>query len=258
MASQTARQVVKGLVLLVALLGAYLAVESVNLEEILKPERIVTFLQSLGPWAPVGLILGMTTAVVISPIPSLPLDLAAGAVFGPAWGTTYAVIGAEIGAIVSFMIGRALGREVISKALGTSVVFCEKCSDHQLMVLVLLARLLPVFSFDVISYGAGLTTMSLKGFALATLVGMIPPTFAFTYLGSSVVSAQWALVGAGLVMVAFFLLVPRLLTRYRSSWAARVVLGPPPEPSLQPLPEVGAHLVVNPGLRCPGCGGNVG
>ena len=45
---------------------------------------------------------------------------------------------------------------------------------------------------------------------------MIPSTFALTYLGSSVVSAQWPLIVAGFVMVAFFLLLPKLVKRYRS------------------------------------------
>ncbi|MBA3966433.1 MAG: hypothetical protein H0X47_11770 [Nitrospirales bacterium] len=62
--------------------------------------------------APVVFMGLMALAVVIGPIPSLPLDIAAGAAFGPLLGATYAVIGAEIGAITSFFIGRALGREV--------------------------------------------------------------------------------------------------------------------------------------------------
>ena len=56
---------------------------------------------------------------------------------------------------------------------------------------------MPVFSFDIVSYGAGLTKMSLKAFALATLVGMAAPTFAFTYLGSAVVTMQWPFIFAG-------------------------------------------------------------
>lgn len=54
--------------------------------------------------------------------------------------------------------------------------------------------MIPVFSFDVVSYGAGFTTISLRTFSLATIAGMVPPTFAFTYLGSPVVSAQWLLI----------------------------------------------------------------
>jgi uncharacterized membrane protein YdjX (TVP38/TMEM64 family) len=119
------------------------------------------------------------------------LDLAAGAAFGPFYGALYAVIGAEIGAIVCFLIARSLGREALFRVLKTESTFCQTCTDHQLMGVVFLARLIPVFSFDVVSYGAGLSNISLKSYALATLAGMAPPTFAFTYLGRSVVSVQW-------------------------------------------------------------------
>jgi uncharacterized membrane protein YdjX (TVP38/TMEM64 family) len=254
----TAGQIIRGATLVLALLGAYVVVESLNLEEILRPDQLVTVLQSLGPWAPVALIVGMTTAVVVSPIPSLPLDLAAGAAFGPTWGTTYAVIGAEIGAILSFLIGRALGRDVISRLLRTDVAFCQTCSDHQLMGLIFVARLIPVFSFDVISYGAGLTGMSLTTFAVATLLGMIPATFAFTYFGSSVVSAQWVLILAGLLMVAFFLIMPKLLKRYRSSWVAGLMLGPPPAPALQRVSAARGSVAAGTAIRCVGCGRAMG
>ena len=198
--------------------------QSVDFAELITLERLATTLDSAGPFAPLLLIVIMAGAVVISPIPSLPLDLAAGATFGPLLGAIYAVIGAEIGAILSFLIGRALGREVISRLLRVDVIFCEKCSDHKLMTLVFLARLVPIFSFDIISYGAGLTNMSLMTFAVATLLGMIPPTLALTYFGSSVVSAQLPLMLLAAVMVALFLFLPKLLMKYRSSWWAQLFM----------------------------------
>ncbi len=219
---------------------------AVDYERYLTPTVIVEWLQGAGPLAPLLLIASMAGAVVIPPIPSLPLDLAAGATFGPLWGTVYAVIGAEIGAIGCFLLARALGRETLSKILKADAVFCQMCTDHQLMGLMFFARLIPVFSFDVVSYGAGLTNLSLKTFALSTLLGMIPPTFAFTYLGSSVISAQWPLIAAGVAMVALFLITPKLLATHRTSAVARLVLGPPP---ITPLPRT---IPLTP--RCAGCG----
>ncbi len=229
--------------------------KTVDFEEAFNSDAFADLLRSAGPFAPIALILIMAIAVVISPIPSLPLDLAAGAVFGPALGATYAVIGAEIGAIISFLIARALGRELLSKLLRTNVVFCERCSDHHLVILLVLARLLPVFSFDIISYGAGLTNVSLKAFALATLIGMIPPTFALTYLGSSAISAQWPLILSGVAMVAFFLLTPKLVMRYPSSWWARLLLAAapaPPPPAVVPVEGPQAEKLT---IQCSGCRG---
>lgn len=230
----------------VTVLSSYWLVPWVVVEEFLTPSRLVGLLHELGPWGPYAIVLGMASAVIIPPIPSLPLDLAAGATYGPLWGTVYVVIGAEIGAIVGFLFARVLGRDVVSRVLKTGATFCQKCSDHQLLGLVFFARLIPVFSFDVVSYGSGLTSISLKAFALATLLGMIPPTFAFTYFGSSVASAQWVLIVAALAMVTLFLVTPKLLLRYRSSRVACLLLGPVPV-------EPEAWRAIQPGKACAGC-----
>jgi len=51
--------------------------------------------------------------------------------------------------------------------------------------LVFVLRLIPVVSFDVISYAAGLTRIPFWKFLLATALGMAPGTFAFVYLGGA-------------------------------------------------------------------------
>jgi uncharacterized membrane protein YdjX (TVP38/TMEM64 family) len=155
----------------------------------------------------------MSLAVVISPIPSLPMDIASGAFFGPIWGTIYSVIGASAGAIISFLISRFLGREFIERFLGGHVNFCTSCSDRILTRIVFLSRLLPFISFDIISYGAGLTKMSLRMFTLATVFGMIPLTFLYNYFGSVLAFGKNITVLFGIVMVSLFFLAPRYLER---------------------------------------------
>ena len=215
-------------VLLAVLIGAYAAASRFYLVELRKPEQITDHLRAAGPFGPILFMTLMATAVVISPIPSLPLDVAAGATFGVTLGTIYAVTGAEIGAILSFLIGRALGREAMTRIFRTEISFCERCSDRHLAIFVFLSRLIPLFSFDLISYGAGLTNMSLKAFALATLLGMIVPTYALTYAGSTVISGEWLLIVLGLTMVAMLLLVPKLVTRYPTARWVRLLRGDMP------------------------------
>ena len=170
--------------------GAYAVVSWFDIGELLKPEQVSDQIRAAGPFGPILFMLLMATAVVISPIPSLPLDLAAGATFGVTLGTVYAVIGAEIGAILSFLIGRSLGREALTRLLRIDISFCERCSDRHLALFVFLSRLLPIFSFDFVSYGAGLTNMTLRAFAVATLLGMIGPTFLLTYTDEQVISKK--------------------------------------------------------------------
>ncbi len=233
-----------------AIVAGWWGLAFIDYERYFSPGAIAQWLRDAGPLAPLLLIGGMVGAVVIPPIPSLPLDLAAGAAFGLFYGALYAVIGAEIGAILCFLIARSLGREALSRVMKTEHTFCQMCTDHQLMGAMFIARFIPIFSFDVVSYGAGLTNISLRSFALATFLGMAPPTFAFTYLGSSVVSAQWPLIAAGVVMVAFFLAMPKLLTTYRDGRFARLFLGPPPALAVD-------RKAIPLQIRCAGCGAAV-
>jgi uncharacterized membrane protein YdjX (TVP38/TMEM64 family) len=217
----------KWILVLLAIVGLYVLIQFTSLQDFLAPENLTSILRDLGVAGPFVLMGLMTLAVVVSPIPSLPLDLAAGAAYGPFWGAVYVLIGAELGAIISFLIGRSLGRDVVSRWLKRDITFCEQCSDHHFLGLMIVARLVPIFSFDIVSYGAGLTKMSLKAFAFATLLGMIPPTFALTYLGSAVVTVQWPFILSGVLLVVIFLFLPQWIMKHRMSWWVRVIQGKP-------------------------------
>ena len=248
-------QSLKLVLVAVLIYGTYSFLIRWDLKETLNPERIVEYVHAWGPAAPLVFMAMMAAAVVVSPIPSLPLDLAAGAAFGPFLGTLYAVVGAEVGAVISFLIGRFLGKELIARLLNIKWVFCEKCTDRHLFGLVFLSRLIPVFSFDVISYGAGLTHMSLRAFALATLVGMVPSTYALTYFGSRVVNVDWLLILSGVVLILVFLFLPKWIMKNPSALLVRLIQGDRPRTEEQekeePPPERKALS------RCSWCGVNI-
>lgn len=89
-----------------------------------------------------------------------------------------------LGAALCFSIARYFGRPVVVKlvsesALASSDRFFERYGKHA----VLIARLVPIISFDVISYGSGLTGIRFIGFWLATGVGQLPATILYSYLG---------------------------------------------------------------------------
>ena len=60
-------------------------------------DNITAWLDRTGSWAPFLYMAMMAAAIIFSPIPSLPLDIASGIYFGPILGTIYSVIGATIG-----------------------------------------------------------------------------------------------------------------------------------------------------------------
>jgi len=132
-----------------------------HISDLVSVENIDALLNRFGVWAPVCYMGMMAGAIVISPIPSLPLDIAAGIFFGPYLGTLYSAIGALVGSMISFSLARFLGRDILANFIGGHIYFCKDCSDKLLVKIVFFSRLLPVVSFDVVSYGAGLTGMLL-------------------------------------------------------------------------------------------------
>lgn len=152
----------------------------------LRPEQIGAWLDNFGTCAPLAYVTAMIFAVVLSPIPSVPLDIASGLAFGWFWGTIYTLIGAEIGAIISFLIARRLGRHWLNRKLPTATMSAiDELADRQGFRALVIMRLLPVFNFDWVSYAAGLTAVSLPVFALATFIGMIPPVIAIVAVGAT-------------------------------------------------------------------------
>ncbi len=210
--SGTSKLVLKGLTVVALVLVAVVLERSFQLSETFKEARIADRLEDAGPLAPVVFVLVMAAAVVL-PVPTFPLDVLAGQVFGPLLGTLYAVSGATLGAMVSFLLARWLGREFIARFLKGHINFCRQCSDRLLTKVVFLARLVPAVSFDVVSYGAGLTKMSLAKFAAASFLGMLPLTFAYVSFGPLLsVGAPVAWIG-GAVAVALLFLLPRWIER---------------------------------------------
>ncbi|NIS61075.1 MAG: hypothetical protein GTO13_10340 [Proteobacteria bacterium] len=206
--------VIKGLLALSLVLLLYLSEYSWDIASLFHPDRIQEILVEAGSLAPFLYMIIMALAVVISPIPSVPLDVAAGVFFGPLLGTTYSAFGALGGAVASFFIARFLGREVIERFLGGHINFCPKCSDRLLTKVIFLSRLLPIVSFDIVSYGAGLTKISLKTFSVSTFLGMLPLTFVYNYFGSVLVVDRGLALILGIIMVLFFFVFPELIERY--------------------------------------------
>jgi len=173
---------------------------------------------SAGVFGPLIIILLMTIAVVLSPIPSAPIALAAGAAYGDLWGTVYVVVGAESGALIAFAIARVLGRETMVRWFGAKIDAGLLGSQNTLTFAVLASRLLPFVSFDIVSYAAGLSCLKFWRFAVATLAGIIPASLVLTHVGGAVVSSgygtAWMVaLGLGLataVPVLFAVLRPRM------------------------------------------------
>ncbi|MBU2359641.1 MAG: TVP38/TMEM64 family protein [Alphaproteobacteria bacterium] len=140
---------------------------------------------ALGNVGPIALIGIMVLAIVVSPIPSGPIAVAAGALYGVTEGAILSVAGAEIGALIAFSLSRYLGHAAVRRSGNPILQFIAvPRSQVRLMWIVFAARLVPFISFDAISYATGLTDLSFLRFALATAIGVVPICCALATLGA--------------------------------------------------------------------------
>lgn len=175
---------------------------------------LVALAERSGPWAPLILMGLMVLAVVIGPIPTVPISIASGVVFGALPGFLYAMVGALCGAAISFWIARIIGQPFMQRFFKGHIAFCETCSTRLLFWVVLGARLVPVVSFALVSYGAGLTAIRPLAFLLATAIGMVPMTILYVAVGASLTVAPLTAAIGGAVVVGLTLALPPLVEHF--------------------------------------------
>ncbi len=195
-------------VLLLLWLGYRALDQAAVLEQLGDVQAMQQWLLGVGRWGPLLIVALMALAIVINPIPSAPIALAAGAVYGHAWGTLYVVTGAEIGALIAFTLARLLGQDLLQRWLGERVRLGWIGSQNALTALVFVSRLLPFVSFDLVSYGAGLTALRTWRFALATLLGLIPMSFLLAHFGSELAASELGAASITVLLLGLLVLLP--------------------------------------------------
>lgn len=121
------------------------------------------------------------------------LTITSGLVFGWFAGGLATVTGATIGAIIIFLIARSSLGDVLKDRAGSFMTKMMEGFQKDAFQYLLTLRLIPAFPFWAVNIVPGLLNMKLAPYAIATFIGIIPGTFAFTYLGAgldSVIASQ--------------------------------------------------------------------
>ena len=157
--------------------------------------QIEGHVQSLGPIGPVVMVLAYVLCTVLF-IPGSAITIGAGTLFGLSTGFIVVVIGANLGALTSFLLARSFLREKVTSWASANPKFrsLDQAIGKQGFKMVLLTRLSPVFPFVLLNYLLGLTAVRTPSYVLANLLGMLPATFLFVYIGAA---ARDALAGPG-------------------------------------------------------------
>ena len=187
----------------------------------------ITVVQDLGAIGAVAFA-ALYIVATVAALPASLLTIAAGLLYGPYRGGILVLASSVIGAVSAFVLARSWLRPWVEQRYGGGKAFrsiAAKTETHGAK-LVFLLRLSPVVPFSILNYILGLTNVSLRNYALASAIGMVPGILLYTHVGSSLgslsdvgggfsVSGGWVF-GTGL---AATLLVTVLLGR----WSAQAL-----------------------------------
>ena len=204
------------IVLVLVVFGIYLFVKPVNsfinqmvhYLSMLDLDSLKEYILSFGVWAPIISFILMILQSIAAPLPAFLITFANAALFGWLKGAILSWSSAMVGAAVCFFIAKYLGRDVVEKLTSKFAIesvdsFFDKYGKHT----ILIARLLPFMSFDLVSYAAGLTSMSFISFFVATGIGQLPATIVYSYVGGMLTGGAKLMMMGILTLTALSVLI---------------------------------------------------
>lgn len=205
--------------LLVLIAGAIAAIYFSPLRHHLTRDEVrATVERFRGVWyGPLVLIAAYAAGCIVA-IPASLFIIAAGFIWGWKLGGTYSMVGGILGATLSFLVGRFVGEGFLRK-FGRAGAAVAKQVDHAGFKSLLVLRLIPLFPFAVLNYGAGVAGVRLTDFVLATAIGLAPSNFVFAYCSDSLFNGSMTegdavkrMAVVALLMLAI-VLIPTLIRR---------------------------------------------
>lgn len=189
---------------------------------------LVAFVAAHATAAAVLFVLAYAAVTALSIPGATVMTLVGGFLFGTLLGGTLVTVGATVGATVVFLAAKSsLGDYLLARA-GPAVKKMEVGFRANALSYMLFLRLVPAFPFFVVNLVPAFLGVSLKIFVIATAVGILPATFIYASVGSSlgvlldagatpdlgfILEPQFLLPIVGLALLA---LVPVVYKRWRS------------------------------------------
>jgi uncharacterized membrane protein YdjX (TVP38/TMEM64 family) len=163
------------------------------------PSGVRELADDAGPYAVLA-VLGVWVLATPSLVSGAVLAAAGGMLLGPLEGSIVTVAGLTLGATVAFCIGRRLGGNALGRFNGrteTIVAALEQRGFRSMLCL----RAAPAMPATLISYGAGMSRISLGAFVAATALGGAPRGIAYAVLGSNATDPSALAVAAPIVVL---------------------------------------------------------
>ncbi len=122
-------------------------------------EQLRVWLQQMGIWAPI-IYISLYTLGTLLILPSTPLNLTGGAIFGTWWGTLWTTVAA----VVAFAFTRSIGRKLMAKKLAGRWQAIDAEIGQGGLFYMFAIRLLPIIPYGLVNFTASLTSISYRDY----------------------------------------------------------------------------------------------
>jgi uncharacterized membrane protein YdjX (TVP38/TMEM64 family) len=174
------------------------------------------YIEGLGVWGPVVFV-AIYVAATVAALPGSALTLIAGAIFGSILGVIVVSVASTCGAALCFLIARYFARDAAAGWLESKESFrkLDRMTKQNGAIIVAITRLVPLFPFNLLNYGFGLTSVSFGAYVLWSWLCMIPGTILYV-VGSDALAQgltqgriPWTLIGAFVVILVVLTFIVR-------------------------------------------------
>ncbi len=155
-------------------------------------QGLVEYLRSFGAWA---IVISFVLDVLInagSIFPSIFLSTANGLIFGLPLGILISWLAETTGVVISFLLMRFLFRNTAEKiiAKSDSLKHIDEASGKHGLEWMAFARALPYFPSGILTAVGAVSSISIRDYIIANLIGKFPSTALEVVIGHDIVNFQ--------------------------------------------------------------------
>ena len=197
------------------------------------------WISSLGAWGPVAYV-SIYILSTLAALPGVVISVIGGVIYGSLLGVILVSIGSTLGASLAFLIARYFARGAVARWLSKNEKFSrlDEMTEKHGAVIIAIVRLIPLFPFDLLNYGFGLTRVPFRTYVFWSWLCMLPGTVLYV-VGADAVSK--AVVSGGIPWLLIIIIVAcasllTLLVRYAykiMNKRERNINDPPPDTFLK-------------------------
>ena len=182
------KRIILTLLLLLISLGLWLIWEPMsNLLSDPSGATLRTWVEELGAWGPVGLVLLGIVQTLVAPLPGYPIIFVSGVLYGGFWGAIYANLGIVLSGMIAAGLARIYGRPLVERFVEQAQLQpFERLLESRNPWLWFLILFLP--TGDLPYFVAGLSRISMPNYFYALCAARLPFTFVLTYAAAETVT----------------------------------------------------------------------